>query len=715
MDHVVQEYRYSSSINLFGFEQVLIPAFSDQNPANGLEHSGLASDRLHHFDFFPSDPNLSNFTQSPCTSSEENVSEAVLEYVNQMLMEDDLENRLNSLQDSAALQAAEKSLYDALGEKYPPSPNEEDFSRTDSSHSNNSSPVANNYIDFNFISDQIKFGSSVLQSNSLDHEVDNLSPSLRFLDAGEGTLTSLVNSFRVLDPSMESQLTSQLRGEVTSVLSESEVGCEKFNSELKEKTDKGGQSLGLRRKNHCREDADYMEEAPSNKQLASYAEDSDEPLEMYDNVLLSPDLNLNQQNEPTASITSEASENLVGRKLQDRVLKGSNRGRPNSKKMSITREVVDLITLLTQRAYAVANNDNVTANELLKQIRLHSSPLGDSAERTAHYFGNAIEARLAGTGRLLDASPVIKKLSVTDTLKAYKAFLAASPFRKNTHFFLHKSIWKVAEKATRLHLIDFGIIHGFQWPQLIQQLSLRPGGPPTVCITGIDFPQPGFRPAERVEETGRRLKYYCERFNVPFEYNGVAKKWETVNLEDLNLQKDEVHVVTCLYRLRYVPDESVDLNSPRDVVLNLIKRINPDLFVHAVVNGANSGPFFFTRFRETLSMTYATFDMFDAILPREDQGRMLYEREVLGRGAMSVVACDGADRIIRPETYKQWQVRHLRAGLKQVPLVKRIIDDLKAKVKLGYHKDFVIDEDSNWMLQGWKGRILSAISCWRPA
>ena len=65
------------------------------------------------------------------------------------------------------------------------------------------------------------------------------------------------------------------------------------------------------------------------------------------------------------------------------------------------------------------------------------------------------------------------------------------------------------ENETRLHIDDFGILYGFQWPSLIQQLSARPGGPPKLRITGIDLAEPGFRPAQRVEETRRRLDFQC--------------------------------------------------------------------------------------------------------------------------------------------------------------------------------------------------------------
>nr|GMC91852.1 Scarecrow-like protein 9 [Ipomoea batatas]GMC93702.1 Scarecrow-like protein 9 [Ipomoea batatas]GMC97548.1 Scarecrow-like protein 9 [Ipomoea batatas]GMC99611.1 Scarecrow-like protein 9 [Ipomoea batatas]GME17499.1 Scarecrow-like protein 9 [Ipomoea batatas] len=80
----------------------------------------------------------------------------------------------------------------------------------------------------------------------------------------------------------------------------------------------------------------------------------------------------------------------------------------------------------------------------------------------------------------------------------------------------------------RVHIIDFGILYGFQWPTFIQRIATRDGGPPKVRITSIEFPQPGFRPTERIEESGHRLADYAKSFNVPFEYNAIAKKWETI-------------------------------------------------------------------------------------------------------------------------------------------------------------------------------------------
>ncbi|KAK4492061.1 hypothetical protein RD792_002855 [Penstemon davidsonii] len=106
--------------------------------------------------------------------------------------------------------------------------------------------------------------------------------------------------------------------------------------------------------------------------------------------------------------------------------------------------------------------------------------------------------------------------------------------------------------------------------------------------------------------------------------------------------------------------------------------------------------------------------MVEATLPREDQDRLLYEREVFGRDVMNVIACEGLERVERPETYKQWMVRNQRAGFRQRVLDQEVMKEVKVKVMKGYHKDFLLDEDSNWMLQGWKGRVMYALSFWEP-
>ncbi|KAK9065865.1 hypothetical protein SSX86_015267 [Deinandra increscens subsp. villosa] len=409
-------------------------------------------------------------------------------------------------------------------------------------------------------------------------------------------------------------------------------------------------------------------------------------------------------------------EQFTSTELAKKMNESSKRGRPRGKKNAITQEiVVDLRDLLTQCAQSITNNNPSSVCELLTKIKQHFTPSGDSTERLAYYFVKAIEARLAGTGAEVYRASNLKKISAAQILKAYHSYLMACPFHRMSNILANGSIVKLSRGADRLHIIDFGILYGFQWPCFIKKLSMRPGGPPMLKITGIDLPQPGYRPAERVQETGKRLAKYCKRFNVPFKFTGIAKKWDEIKIDELNIDRTELTVVNSVNRLHNILDETVIESSPRDTVLQLIRQINPDMFVLGILNGTHNAPFLLNRFREALFHFSTLFDMFDNTAARDSKERLLYEQEVFGREVMNVVACEGTTRVERPEAYKQWQSRNVRAGFKQAPLYRDKVEEVKSKVRSHYHKDFLVDEDGKWMLQGWKGRVLYACSLWKPA
>ncbi|CAD6252568.1 unnamed protein product [Miscanthus lutarioriparius] len=139
--------------------------------------------------------------------------------------------------------------------------------------------------------------------------------------------------------------------------------------------------------------------------------------------------------------------------------------------------------------------------------------------------------------------------------------------------------------------------------------------------------------------------------------------WEMVCADDLDIEPDEVLIVNGLFHFGKLMDEGVDIDntSPRDMVLYCYS---------------------------------AMFDIMDATTPRDNEERLLVEQDILGCYVLNASACEGSERVERPETYKQWQVRG-----------HRILKD-------GYHKDFVVDVGQQWLLQGWKGRILYAMSTW---
>lgn len=640
-------------------------------------------------------------------------NDEVLKYISEMLMEEDVEEKAYAFQESsAALQEKEKSLYDLLGEKYPPSPKYEPNSRVhpiqevlDENHGWNFDLGKQKVLNFTSMSNcqsSLSSGSSAgsVVDGFMDSPVSTLVLPETFGDSG--SIIQFRKGFEEASKFIPNGGAPFLNLERYGLFLK--VPKEEAKDALDTVANNGFSTDSSRgKKNPHPEDA-YGECGRSHKQAAVFTESTVTP-EMFEKLVL----DCESQN--------KFREALMNQKSKDMQQNGSSNGKARGKKQGSKRNVVDLRTLLTLCAQAVAADDRRTANDYLKQIRQHASPTGDGMQRMAHYFADGLEARLAGSGTDTYTALLTRSTSAADVLKAYHLFLAACPFRKLYNFFCNRTIINLVEakNVKRLHIVDFGVLYGFQWPCLIRRLSKEPGGPPKLRITGIDLPQPGFRPVQRVEETGRRLANFAKAFGVPFEFNAIAKKWDTIRLEDLKIDKDEVLVVNSMFRFRNLLDETVLVDCPRNKVLNLIRKMNPKVFIEGTVNGAYSAPFFITRFREAIFHFSTLFDMLETTIPREIEDRILIEREFFGREAINVIASEGYERIERPETYKQCQVRNMRAGFRQLPLDEEIMRISKERVDSNYHPDFVIDTDNRWMLHGWKGRIVYALSSWEPA
>ncbi|KAK1357255.1 Scarecrow-like protein 14 [Heracleum sosnowskyi] len=742
----------------FGFDDELVSLDSDQsrNVENGyklkdeslgLSLSDIPTDSpgpdprnsklpsgISLLDIPTNPPDLDPRNATPSTgcsetnSSDDSLfSDGVLKFLNQILMEDKIEEKPCMFHDPLALQAAEKSFYDVLGKEYPASSHQPlvDINGCLESPNGNFIGCTNgssggNYLDPQWVGDStyhstssssqrypqesnLQWSSSSVESfNNSVNGPTNLSASTEMIQNIFNDSESILQFNRGMEEASKFLPNStNFVIDLDNYALPSDKKESQQEVDVKAEKDENVTPSSKGRKHYQRQDSVVYERNKKHSEV--YVEEETELLEMFDRVLLSG-----------PPVKKEAIEIVPA--LHENEQPGPKVGKSRSKKKGNTTKEVDLRTLLISCAQSVAAGDRRTAYEQLKQIRQHSCATGDATQRLADLFANGLEARMAGTGTQIYGGLANKKISVAQKLKAYEVYLSASPFKYISMYFINKMILDKSSNATTLHIIDFGIQYGFQWPMLIKLLSNRSGGPPNLRITGIEYPQPGFRPAERVDDTGRRLANYCERFGVPFEYNAITtQKWDTVKKQDLNIRSDEFVAVNCLHQFKNLADETVVLDSPRDAVLKLIRKLNPDIFVLGVINGSYNAPFFVTRFREALFHYSALFDMFENTIPRDNKQRLDFEREFYGRECINVIACEGLERVERPETYKQWQVRNLRAGFRQLPLDRELIESLRCKVKSRYHKDFVFDEDGNWMLQGWKGRILNAVSCWVPA
>ena len=106
-----------------------------------------------------------------------------------------------------------------------------------------------------------------------------------------------------------------------------------------------------------------------------------------------------------------------------------------------------------------------------------------------------------------------------------------------THFTANQAILEAFDGFRRVHVVDFVIKQGMQWPVLLQALALRLCGPPSfwLAVTGVDPPQPD--ETDALQQVGWKLAQFADTIRVDFQYRGLVAA-TLADLEPFMLQPD---------------------------------------------------------------------------------------------------------------------------------------------------------------------------------
>jgi GRAS domain family len=393
-------------------------------------------------------------------------SDPTLEFISRILLEEEIDElNITGFKEAPALHDMEKTFYDIIGHKHPPSPIKSlDVSQLQSD------PEPTTEVQGSL--------SSTSEGSVQDSRIENIMVTEfeRGIAEGKKFLPTINKQVMDLQQSTHS------------------IGLVKHKDDYSVGLCEEVKSVGSKSKKSIIDPDLGHSEGRQNKISMVYPE---EPVrdDTYDKVLLDHE-------------GDYAKEQILN--LQESIQHEANSGIYTQTKEGHT----ELQLLLHQCSEAVAIDDRLRAKKLVEQIRKQSSRNGNGIQRLACILADALEARLAGIGREYYQGIMTKRVIAPDSyfLKAYHLYLTAAPFVRVYFSFANNNIIREAENASKLHIVDLGINHGFQWPPLIQALAKRKGGPPNLRITGIDFPQPGFRPAKKVEEIGKRLENYARSF-----------------------------------------------------------------------------------------------------------------------------------------------------------------------------------------------------------
>uniref|UniRef100_A0A803N2W7 DELLA protein n=1 Tax=Chenopodium quinoa TaxID=63459 RepID=A0A803N2W7_CHEQI len=313
---------------------------------------------------------------------------------------------------------------------------------------------------------------------------------------------------------------------------------------------------------------------------------------------------------------------------------------------------VRLVHTLMACAEAIEQQNMGLAEALLKQIGFLAASQVGSMRKVATYFAEALARRVY---KLCPDVPYDGNLS--DMLQMH--FYETCPYLKFAHFTANQAILEAFSGKKKVHVIDFSMKEGMQWPALMQALALRPEGPPAFRLTGIGPPAPDN--SDRLQEVGWKLAQFADSIQIQFEYRGfVANSLTDLESALLDLRPEtEVVAVNSVFELHRL----LARPGAAEKVMGLMKEVNPVIVTVVEQEANHNGSAFLDRFNESLHYYSTLFDSLESCVDSQDK---MMSEVYLGRQICNVVACEGVDRVERHETLAQWRNRFGTAGFAPV-------------------------------------------------
>ncbi|QCD84805.1 nodulation-signaling pathway 2 protein-like [Vigna unguiculata] len=367
-------------------------------------------------------------------------------------------------------------------------------------------------------------------------------------------------------------------------------------------------------------------------------------------------------------------------------------------------EQTSLADLLLTGAEAVEAQNWDLASDIIEKLNNESSlENGDGLlNRLALFFAQGLYYKSTNDPELLLQRGAVS--THTDAFCVFQVLQELSPYVKFAHFTANQAILEATEGAESVHIVDFDIMEGIQWPPLMVDLAMRKSGT-SLRVSAITVDERG---AASAQQTGRRLKEFAASINFPFMFDQIMMERE----EDIQgIEVGETLVVNCMIH-QWMPNRSFSLVKtfldgvsklwPRLVVL-----VEEELFNFSRLKSMS----FVEFFCEALHHYTAVCDSLgSSVWGSHKMELRVIEKEILGLRILDSVRqfpCERNERKVWEEGFYSLE------GFKCVPMSTCNISQAKFLVSLfggGYWVQF----EKGRLALCWKSRPLTVASIWVP-
>ncbi|GAB2279769.1 hypothetical protein Dimus_014408 [Dionaea muscipula] len=311
---------------------------------------------------------------------------------------------------------------------------------------------------------------------------------------------------------------------------------------------------------------------------------------------------------------------------------------------------------------------------------------------------------------------------------SYLSLNQVTPFIRFCHLTANQAILEAVDGQEAVHVLDLDVMHGVQWPPLMQAIAqLRPR-PPNLRITGAGR-DPGL-----LRRTGDRLHMFAQSLGLTtFQFHPLLLDDANVVDEDptalalyvpsvVAVFQDEALAVNCMHYLHRLlgdpPHETRDLQ----LFLQRIKAMNPRVVTVAEREGRHNSPVFLERFTEAFDHYATIFDSLEATLPPQSRERLALEQVWFGREITDIVAAAelGGDRRRRRRRHRHqtfdscWDATMRTCGFSDIPLSPFNLSQAKLLLRLHYPSEgYQLQHPINHCLfLAWQNHALFSVSSW---
>lgn len=333
-------------------------------------------------------------------------------------------------------------------------------------------------------------------------------------------------------------------------------------------------------------------------------------------------------------------------------------------------------------------------------------------QRIASYYTESLALRsikhFPNTFTISPPRDIIDQIEDDDGI-ALRLLNQTSPIPKFLHFTLNDKLLKEVEGKDRLHIIDFDIKEGLQWPSLLQSLASRLDPPTQIRITGIGDSR------HVLQDTGARLKKLADSLNLEFQFHAVVDRLEDVRLWMLHVKEGDYVAVNCVSQLHKVLYDETRVALAN--FLGLIRSVKPSLLLVAEEEVESNDSRWEMRFASSLKYYTTLFDSISNGFMHEDCLARSKIEEMFGRRIRNVICWEGKERHERHEKFERWKEKLEDGGFRCLKFGEK--DAMQSKLILRMYSNYEnyrveSREGGDGLTLKWRDQDLYTVSVWAP-